>query len=393
MLSAQIDRLGFPILACAVVCGWGACDASLPSGSTDGSVGDGGGSDASTTLADGAAPRDAGTGAEADATPTVDAEPAPTPCLPGGKRNFVFTLGALDAAQNTNWVRLGTYTFTCDGTAPSGNLVSKQWRYNQTSRRRDRVLTGVWGVDCTPAERDCELRTAGTFAADVTAEESWTATYSIEGELLTIVWSPGVEEIWRIRPHPDGALVRLSYYGQVGISPPPTRGWAYGSNAPYSSAATTTELVTTYGGKTLTFQYYIWNRSSINQGSPDFLMAGWSQCNGGQSMGKTGCRTLAAGGGGCALPVDPHWCAAGQSPMMYYIADLPYADRRNISEFWTLCLAEGRNEYCYTGNSHVRPMLQIIDDDGEWHGWVGVEASKGYDVQGDYIAVFRKADF
>ena len=48
---------------------------------------------------------------------------------------------------------------------------------------------------------------------------------------------------------------------------------------------------------------------------------------------------------------------------------------------------------CYTGNSHVRPMMQIIDDDGEWHGWVGVEASKGYDVQGDYIAVFRKADF
>ncbi|WP_188196087.1 hypothetical protein [Nonomuraea sp. SYSU D8015] len=30
---------------------------------------------------------------------------------------------------------------------------------------------------------------------------------------------------------------------------------------------------------------------------------------------------------------------------------------------------------CYRGNSHVYPLLQIIDDNGGWRGWVGVEAA------------------
>ncbi len=28
-----------------------------------------------------------------------------------------------------------------------------------------------------------------------------------------------------------------------------------------------------------------------------------------------------------------------------------------------------------TGNSHVKPMLQILDDNAQFRGWVGVEAS------------------
>ncbi|MFI6104263.1 hypothetical protein [Streptomyces sp. NPDC051310] len=34
-----------------------------------------------------------------------------------------------------------------------------------------------------------------------------------------------------------------------------------------------------------------------------------------------------------------------------------------------------RSEKCCTGNSHVKPMLQVIDDSGTFRGGVGVEAS------------------
>jgi hypothetical protein len=53
--------------------------------------------------------------------------------------------------------------------------------------------------------------------------------------------------------------------------------------------------------------------------------------------------------------------------------------------------------HCYTGNSHVKPLLQIIDNDGVFHGWVGVEASINHSVpaQGtsaDDVGVLKIAD-
>lgn len=54
--------------------------------------------------------------------------------------------------------------------------------------------------------------------------------------------------------------------------------------------------------------------------------------------------------------------------------------------------------YCYTGDSHVKPMLQIVDSDGGFHGWAGVEASLNQTVpdQGanaDDIGVFEISEF
>lgn len=51
-----------------------------------------------------------------------------------------------------------------------------------------------------------------------------------------------------------------------------------------------------------------------------------------------------------------------------------------------------------TGNSHVKPMLQIVDEDGAFHGWVGAEASLNQTVpaQGtsaDDLGVFRIAEY
>jgi hypothetical protein len=49
-----------------------------------------------------------------------------------------------------------------------------------------------------------------------------------------------------------------------------------------------------------------------------------------------------------------------------------FGGRRNTYEYWCECLSY---DACYTRNSHVKPMLQVIDDNGGFHGWVGVEVS------------------
>jgi hypothetical protein len=315
------------------------------------------------------------------------------PCAPGGMTNFVVAIGHLVDGSTEGWNRLGTYTFACTGAA-GGTVSSAHWRFNQSSHRHARELTGVSGVDCTPAERDCEIRTSGTFASLPGPEETLAGTYSLEGGTVTIAWAGDLVETWAVTPHAAGLIVRLDLAGSSGFATPPTHGWAYGSNASFESAATMTEVVTTYRELPLRFEYAIWNRNAVTEDSAPFdLSSGWSQCDGEASVGQTGCRMLAADGGGCDMPADPHWCDPGESPMMYYLGDLPAGDRRNVYEFWTLCLAEGREETCYTGNSHVRPVMQAIDDGGAFHGWVGIEWSPGYEASGDYVGVFRMTDF
>lgn len=101
-------------------------------------------------------------------------------------------------------------------------------------------------------------------------------------------------------------------------------------------------------------------------------------------------------------PCDSARCLGGlntSSQTSYYLAmaSTTSTGRRDTLEHWRHSLADGRDEHCYTGNSHVKPMLQIIDSDGGFHGWVGVEASLNQTVpsqgtSGDDIGVFVLAN-
>lgn len=73
-------------------------------------------------------------------------------------------------------------------------------------------------------------------------------------------------------------------------------------------------------------------------------------------------------------------------------------DRRDTHWHWCSCLSINsayKEEFCYKGNSHVKPMLQILDDNGQFRGWVGVEASFSPENKrnDDMISAFRVADF
>merc|ERR1712000_40059 len=81
----------------------------------------------------------------------------------------------------------------------------------------------------------------------------------------------------------------------------------------------------------------------------------------------------------------------GDTSANYYIQQLTSADRRDAWWHWCSCLSGGST--CYKGNSHLKPMLQIIDNNGHWRGWVGAEATfypggSGY-RGGDVLGVFE----
>ncbi|ONK10074.1 hypothetical protein [Streptomyces sp. MP131-18] len=291
--------------------------------------------------------------------------------LPGGKARFAVAVGGLNAGSTTNWVRLGQYEFAADGT-----VSEDHWHWTQR-RREVRSSTGVQAAGCPT--RSCTVRTAYGYQSSA-APQSLTGTYTLDAGLLRITWAGGQGwEEWNVTEASDGSLATLAFV-RSGFGA--THGFGHGSNAAWNARASAA-TVAAADHASFDHDYFLWKVSGENDqphidagaGSP-FWMRDWSVCGSGR-------------------------CLAGRSPSDtdYYVtsANTSTSHRRDTLWHWRTALADARGEHCYTGNSHVKPMIQIIDDDGTFRGWVGVEASLNQSApdQGRYaddIGVFRITD-
>ncbi|WP_129669918.1 hypothetical protein [Phytoactinopolyspora endophytica] len=289
--------------------------------------------------------------------------------LPLGKQRFVVSIGGLRASSTENWVRLGQYEFHSDGT-----VTEQHWHWSQRIRV-NRVGTGFVARDCPT--RTCEVQTAGGYQSTA-ASSTLNGTYTVDGDRLRVTWSNGLWEDWVIESAANGALATLAFADANFTA---THGYGYGSNAAWNDRASM-QTMAAADHTQFEHSYRLWKTTSSNSdpfidsgdGSP-FWVQDWSVCSGASCLGA---RT-----------------SGGTAGTDYYVspARSPIGHRRDTMWSWRLANADGRNEYCYTGNSHVKPMMQIIDDNGGFHGWVGVEASLNETVaeQGRYaddIGVF-----
>ncbi|GAA4901252.1 hypothetical protein LX16_0455 [Stackebrandtia albiflava] len=287
---------------------------------------------------------------------------------PAGMNNFTVAVGRVDPGVRTNWQRLATYRFGTDGT-----VTEQHWHWTQ-SRRVKRSYTGVQASDC-PA-RDCNIQTANGFQSS-SAPKQLTGRYTVTGDVLRVEWTGDQWEEWRVSQPIAGKLAELTFLrSNFGA----THGYGFGSRASLSDRATTAELAA-IDHTDLIHEFRFWKTDSNGRpyldsggGSP-FWMTDWERCGAGR-------------------------CLSGESatPTEYYVAapNKSTVDRRDTLWHWRRALADGRGEYCYTGNSHVKPMLQIIDSDGNFHGWVGVEASLSQTSSGtnsDDVGVFKIARY
>lgn len=290
--------------------------------------------------------------------------------LPGGMSRFTAAIGKVDAETNENWVRLANYSFTSDG------KVSESHYHWSQRERVTRSYTGVQAQGCP--SRDCEVQTANGFQS-TSPPEKLNGTYTVDGNILKITWDEAGTEQWDISQAIEGKLAKIEYrdssYGA-------THGFGYGSSAQWGDRASMSDIAAFDHGK-FEHEYYLWKTDNgdpyVDEGSGSpFWMRDWTECAGGDCLGgKNG----------------------GDSDGTEYYLSKPNSDssdRRDTLWHWRTELADGRGEYCYTGNSHVKPMMQVIDSDGGFHGWVGVEASLSQTSPGtdsDDLGIFRISEF
>ncbi|MFB9908518.1 hypothetical protein [Allokutzneria oryzae] len=268
-----------------------------------------------------------------------------TAALPAGMSRFVVAVGGLSTGSTSNWVRLANYSLTA-----SGSVTESHFHWSQKNRVK-RSYTGVTGKDCVA--RACQVQTANGFQAG-SPPQKLSGKYTVNGSVLRITWATAGWEEWTISQPIPGKLAKLVFRGS---SFKATHGYGYGSNARWDQRASMAKIAAA-DHSAFEHQYHLWKTNAgkpyLDEGSGSpFWMRDWKKCSSSR-------------------------CLGGKTPStQYYLstANASATDRRDTIWHWRTALADGRGEHCYTGNSHVKPMMQIIDSDGNFHGWVAVEAS------------------
>lgn len=318
--------------------------------------------------------------------------PATAADLPGGKANFVVSLGSFRTGTD-NWVRLGTYQFSGTGTVTARTHL---WWQREPVARQGTGTTPDGSCSTTVVGRgeakvrDCEVLTAGGFTS--APSETRTGDYRITDGLLHITWNIDQTwtEQWAVTPSADNKLVRLDHR----FNTLATAGYAYGSNTPLSTRRQMASVQSFPG--TLLLDYSSWDHGVIDHKEAlPYEIGKYRTCS-----TTSWCLTY-------LLPEATKACRSGclagntDFSVQNYIVRVSNNDRRDTHWQWCSCLTKSRDgtkdEKCYARNSHVRPMLQILDDDARFRGWVGVEASfnpvNPDPRAGDMLWAFRVSDF
>ncbi|MEV4364723.1 hypothetical protein [Nonomuraea sp. NPDC049625] len=312
--------------------------------------------------------------------------------LPGGKANFVVTQGFLRASSTQNWVRLGTYQFKANGTVTANTYL--WWQRNPEGRQATGVVPdsscSTKAGGSSTRVRACDVLTAPGFPGS--PDEARTGTYTVAGNVVSIRWKIAQTwtEKWRVQLSPDRKLAQL----QLADSSLATNGYGYGSNASLTTRRAMSSVRAFAGA--LKQDLVSWSRNTIVKSDGQvFKQSSFRSC-----ATTTWCLTYlqpsspgaCQKAGGC--PNFGGGTKANVSSIQYYLTKISNNDRRDTLWHWCTCLAMESKTFCYSGNSHIKPLLQIIDDSGAFRGWVGAEASFYNGSRSkDMMAVFRISDF
>lgn len=126
---------------------------------------------------------------------------------PGGMHRFVVSMGRVDPAVRTNWVRLANYSFS-----HTNEVFESHWHWTQRTRV-SRSYTGVGAANCQA--RDCNVQTGNGFQS-TSAPKTLHGTYAVTGSVLRITWDGGIWEEWTVALTAAGKLAKLTFRGKIG---------------------------------------------------------------------------------------------------------------------------------------------------------------------------------
>lgn len=259
---------------------------------------------------------------------------------------------------------------------------------------------GSW-VPGTNPRNNCAIKTAPGFTGNPNGRFTGTYAYNSTAQQVSITWTRStingattainLVETWNVTT-PRTGLARMQLTGDNYSL---TGGIGYGSNAslaitskaPMSAVRATTDTYLLEGQSVSNRTISSWIRGNAG----GLTMSGWNLCDDGSCLGlvqnNAGCGVSSC----CAPGPGYEECAArlAASNRRFYYMSGAFGGRRNTYEYWCECLSYNG---CYQYNSHIRPLLQVIDDAGVFRGWVGAEVSPDRTAPrspaGEYYASF-----
>lgn len=334
----------------------------------------------------------------------VGASAAQAAPVPLDKQNWVVSVAGFRTDAYRNYMRLGHIVFN-----PTSNVVVHDfWTWNQADNpvpvnSGDVYYCGDWAPGTNP-RNNCAIKTAPGFTDNPNGRYTGTYAYDSATGRVAITWTRStingttatvsLGETWTVSELRPG-LGRMQLASDTySIS----SGIAYGSNAPLTGTGSKIPMSTVRG----TSQSYLLEGQTVRElkidtwtrgGSGAFSVGtNWNSCDDGSCLGLVQKNAGCAPSSCCAAGAGYEACAqklVDSGDRRFYYMTGALGDRRNTYEFWCECLSY---DGCYDRNSHVRPLLQVIDDSGTFQGWVGAEVSPDRsgtrEPAGEYYASF-----
>lgn len=273
--------------------------------------------------------------------------------LPGNRKNYVVTV--MGGSVNAKFVRLAQYTFTA-GTGSTGT-VSSQFKYWDQiftgNSSTNKVATGYTTGDCI--NDNCAIKTPIGFQPG----QAWstiTGTYYLSGTQVRITWTGGQYESWEISSKSYAASKLTIYNSNYDVQ----HGYGFGSNASFNTGATIAQIKA--AGNLMDAKYWQNKYGVADEESTGqwWDMASYTACS---TPSMQGAET----GSACT---SARWHR--------YVAGNPTTDKRK--NYWnhqlgSVTCPDGGGPCISPEAGHTVAMLQVIDDNGVFRGWVCAEAS------------------
>jgi len=302
------------------------------------------------------------------ATQAAAGLPASAASLPLGRRTFVVSM--MGGRTGALAVRLATYSFATDGT-----VTERYWAWRQDAIsgkgnvRWTKPPSGYTTAGCTLS---CPVRTPYGFQRGV-APHVWTGRWSMgAGDVLAIRWTPAASpERWQLDDGQPGIVGARLLSGTPG-----TVGWGIGSNAPADRGVAVSDIYGTGAWITGPFAENAYapttRHLAIGWSAADYALCPSGRCMQGRQVTGPDRRT---------------WYHS-------YLAADPARDGRKV--YWNnqtgiVQQLENPSTVCISasGGGHTNALLQALDDDGHFVGFVGVEASLNQRKYGqDIVAAY-----
>lgn len=304
--------------------------------------------------------------------------------LPGGRANFSVVNGNFDLSGYT-WERVVDWTF--NGTA--GTVAATSWTWEsdiKTGHTDFQTYHRCTFLGHSNPSGTTHTPTGWVYPAGGYVNWAGTYTFNTTTNQLTINWtSPalmaGNSEVWTV----SSPSTTLSKVTLVSSTYTLTHGVGYGSNAAWTSYKTMVQIPrVNYSGHSITVNgangtsastisatgFNTWHSAALqlslftSPSSPSPYNCLHSK------QPTTKCKASS-----CNTP------AYADSGIIYHLASHDNS-RQMVYNNWCSCLITSPNWPDYFGNLHPSAFMQIIDDNGDLKGYVGIEAQNPPNVAG-----------